>query len=537
MVIKGKIVHICTLLILTILPFTGQGQNIPEQQINARALYPVSLQPDTIDADMDDEIQIPGKGVDSNLDSLLSVWYMQRALNDTIGVILLEGEDMPPAALHDSVYIRRLGNLSSVISLPYNDIIRNNIVFYTQKMPEKMEMILGLSDYYLPQFEEILDMYGLPLELKILPIIESALNPLAVSRVGATGMWQFMLRTGRQYNLTINSFVDERRDPIASAHAAAQYLSDMYKIFGDWTLVIASYNCGAGNVRKAIKRANGKTDYWDIYPYLPSETRGYVPAFIAATYAVNYYREHKLTPKTLALPAVVDTFMINQNLHFEQISETIGIPVDELRDLNPQYRQNIIPGKERPYELRIPFEYTYAYIEKEAEMYAKDSIYFNPKTIANVTKATASRSSAEGKQQGIHRVQKGETLGGIAEKYGIKLSDLRYWNNLTEKSKIFPKQKLIVYSPQKKAATTETTAAATTTASNDKNTTTVGNTAATKKPIVATTGKTIYHMVKKGETLWGISQQYDDVSFYDLMKINGLTKNSKLKIGQKIKIK
>ena len=239
--VKSLIV-VCALFVF-LSPFSTSAQNGESQVINTRALFPVSGNEkiDSLNNEVEDEIQIPGKGVNDNLDSLLSVWYMQKALTDTIEVVLLEGEDMPPAQLHDSVYIRRLGNISSLISLPYNDIIRNHIVFYTQKMPEKMEMILGLSEYYLPQFEEILDMYNLPLELKVMPIIESALNSNAVSRVGATGMWQFMLRTGREYKLTINSFVDERRDPIASAHAAAQYFLKHYKIFGDWTLVIASY--------------------------------------------------------------------------------------------------------------------------------------------------------------------------------------------------------------------------------------------------------------------------------------------------------
>lgn len=543
MVITMKKTVIIVLLLTFTIPFIGKAQPSATHQVNTRALYPGATSPDDEDIEsaednvQKDEIQIPGKDV-NNLDSLLSVWYTQRALTDTIGVILLEGEDMPPAQLHDSVYIQRLSRLSSVIHLPYNDIVRNHIVYYTQRMPEHMEMILGLADYYLPQFEEILDIYGVPLEFKALPIIESALNSLAVSRVGATGMWQFMLRTGRDYKLTINSFVDERRDPFASAHAAAKYLRDAYNVFGDWTLALASYNCGSGSVRKAIKRANGKTDYWDIYPYLPRETRGYVPAFIAATYAINYNREHRLSPKTVSLPAIVDTFMINQNLHFEQISDVVGIPIDELRDLNPQYRLNIIPGKERPYELRIPFEYTNTFIEKEQEMYAyKDSVFFNPKTIASVAKESTNKSSsAQGKEKGTHRVQKGETLGGIAEKYGVKLSDLRYWNNLTAKSKIYPNQKLIVYSPKKQAASTSTkttTAAAATTTAPAKNKTTDKP----KQTTAAASSKPKTHTVKKGETLWSISQQYDDVNFYDLMKLNGLTKNSKLQIGQKIKIK
>ena len=508
------------LIIFIASPFMLMGQNV-----NTRALYPVTAVTDTIDIDEDD-IQIPGKGVNSNLDSLLSIWYMQRALRDTVDIILLEGEDMPSAKLHDSVYIRRLSNISSVISLPYNDIIRNHIVVYTQRMPEGMGMILGLGEYYMPQFEEILDIYEVPLEFKVLPIIESAFNTHAVSRAGATGMWQFMLATGREYNLTINSFVDERRDPFASAHAAAKYLRDAYNAFGDWTLALAAYNCGSGNVRKAIKRADGKTDYWDIYPYLPRETRGYVPAFIAATYATVYFREHKLVPKTVTLPAVVDTFMINRNLHFEQIADIVGIPIDELRDLNPQYRKNIIPGKERPYELRIPFEYTNTYIEKEAEMYSKDSLYFNTKTIATVARASSGGgSSAAGKQQGIHRVKKGETLSHISERYNVKVNDLMYWNNLKSSSKLQIGQKIIVYSPKKAASTTST-------ADNKTGTTTAKSNNNTKSVATAT-----HHTVKKGETLWSISQLYDDVNYYDLMKLNGLTQKSKLQIGQKIKIK
>ena len=279
----------------------------------------------------------------ANLDSLLNLWYVQTRL-DTMNLLsVVESDELTGmTTLPDSVYIQRLADMNSFIDLPYNSIVRNFINVYTNRQRDKMQVMLGLAEFYFPIFEEILDRNNLPIELRILPVIESALNPRAVSRVGATGIWQFMYGTGRMYNLTINSFIDDRRDPIASSEAAVRFLKDLYSIYGDWTLVIAAYNCGPGNVNKAIRRAGGKKNYWDIYYFLPRETRGYVPAFIAANYAFEYHKEHNINPIQMSLPATTDTIMISGMLHLEQVSHVLNLPIKTLRDLNPQYKADVI---------------------------------------------------------------------------------------------------------------------------------------------------------------------------------------------------
>ncbi|MCL1974098.1 MAG: LysM peptidoglycan-binding domain-containing protein [Bacteroidetes bacterium] len=468
--------------------------------------------------DFMDEIEMP-----VNTDSLLSLFYLQRSLHlnnqeddfldiDSINVV---------ADLPDSVYISRLKALNSVITLPYNPTVRNSIVYYTQKMPEKIATILGLASYYMPIFEEIFDQNDLPLELKAMAVIESALNPTAVSRAKARGMWQFMLVTGKQYGLKIDSYVDERYDPITSGHAAARYLKDAYTMFGDWPLAIASYNCGPGNVNKAIRRANSR-EFWNVYPYLPKETRGYVPAFVAALYTLTYYKEHGIKPLRIEMPAHLDTLQVKQQIHFAQISDCIGISIDELRDLNSQYLRDVIPGK--PYVLRLPHQFTPLFVEKEKEIYTyKDSIYFNPVLLAQNTS-----SSSANRSQSVHTVRSGETLGGIALRYRIKVSDLKYWNNL--KSDIIrPGQKLTVYSGQAPART----ATATTSASSTQST---ASAAANNKSAAATQSAAYqWHTIKKGESLWSIAQSYK-VSLNDLMELNGLNKNSKILAGKRLKI-
>ncbi|MDR2064312.1 MAG: transglycosylase SLT domain-containing protein [Prevotellaceae bacterium] len=391
-----------------------------------------SLDNEASDEDLDFEYS-------NTVDSLLSAFYLQNV--DTADYFN-ENAYMPAAELPDSVYISRLSQIASAVHLPYNDIVRRFIIVYTQKYRDKTEEILSLGDYYFPIFEEILYSYGLPLELKTMAVIESALNPVAVSRMKATGIWQFMFRTAKYYGLNITSFVDERCDPVAACHAAAKYMASMYKIFDDWTLVIASYNCGEGNVKKAIRRAGGKTDFWSIYPYLPRETRGYVPMFIGATYAITYYKEHGLKKAPPVMPVAVDTFMVNKMLHFEQISKIIGIPVAVIRQLNPQYRRDIIPGKEKPYTLILPHTYTNLFIDNETRIYAyNDSVYFNPKVLA----APANYSAHAGGKQIIHTVKKGETVGGIAQKYRVRTNDLKYWNNIGKNNLIRAGQKLVIY--------------------------------------------------------------------------------------------
>jgi membrane-bound lytic murein transglycosylase D len=465
-----------------------------------------------------DEVQ--DIGVDNNIDSLLSIWYLQQALQDTSDFV--KPVDVPDVETPDSVFISRLKALPNIIKPPYNHLVRNQIIYYIQRIPEKTEMILGLSEFYLPLIEGILDIYDMPLELRALAVIESALIPRAVSRAKAKGMWQFMYGTAKLYGLVMNSYVDERFDPIASTHAAARHLRDLYNIFGDWSLALAAYNCGAGNVSKAIRRSGGKRDFWDIYPYLPRETRNYVPAFVAANYVLSYYKEHYLTPKKIYMPSHVDTFMVNKMLHFEQVSEIVGIPIDELRNYNPQYLHDIVPGTERPYVLRIPYKYTTLFADREKAIYTyKDSIYFNPNIIKQVASRSYPSQGVDGRGKIIHRVKEGETLGGLAAKYKVNITDIRYWNGI-QGNIIRTGQKLVVYTKTKQAAPAKVVASATKPAQSQKGI----------KPDNA-----VIHVVRKGETLWSISQLYDNVTYYDLMQMNSMTKNSKIYPGDKIKVK
>ena len=449
-----------------------------------------------------------------NPDSLMNMWYIQKNLTLDVADKNLDSVTLT-SNIPDEVYMERLNRINSFIPLSYNSIVRNHIIYYTEKMPSKASQILGLSAYYLPQFEEIFDYYGLPKELKAMAIIESALNPVAVSRARAKGMWQFMYRTALQYNLKINSYIDERLDPIASAHAAAKYLRDSYTIFGDWFLAISSYNCGVGNVNKAIRRA-GSRDFWKIYPYLPRETRGYVPSFIAALYMLEYYKEHNMQPAQMNMPPHIDTFKVHKNLHFEQISAVVGVPMDDLKSYNPQYIENIIPGNSGDQILRLPYNYTNTFIEKEKEVYTyKDSIYFNPITKESIKK-NASLSSGGNI---THIVKRGETLGHIAMKYRVSVKNLMRWNNLTSKSVLRIGQRIKING-------------GTPVASSGSGSKSSGSSASTTK-----SGGYQWYTIKKGDTLLGIAYKFSGVSLNDILKLNGLTKNSKIYPGRKIKIR
>ena len=444
----------------------------------------------------------------SNPDSLLSIWYRQKAI--PIDRFITETDSVEFFSnISDSVYIEKIKDMNSFIPIPYNHVVRNYIILYTEKMPEFSEQILGLSQYYLPIFEEILDQYNMPKELKVMAIIESGLNPVARSRANAKGIWQFMFRTALQYDLKITSFVDERYDPIKSTHAAAKYLSDAYTIFGDWALAISSYNCGAGNVNKAIRRA-GSREFWDIYPYLPRETRGYVPAFVGALYLINYYKDYKLEPAKTELPVQVDTFKIHKNLHFKQISELVGIPLETIKSLNPQYVNDIIPGNEKSdYTLRIPYNYTAAFVDNEDSVYAfKENIYFTP-VIYNKIKEDKMLSES---RTIYHKVRSGETLGGIALRYKVRLADLKRWNNIGSRNLIRIGQRLVIY----------------------KN----GGAPASSSGKAKTTsdGNYQYYTIKKGDTLLGIAYSCG-VRLNDILSLNGLSKNSKIYPGKKLKIK
>ena len=310
-----------------------------------------------------------------DLDSLLNLYMSKTYLSSDNDCDMKNVNPTYPK----EVYIDRLSRIPSVMELAYNDVVQKFIDRYSGRLRYSVSYMLGAANFYLPIFEEALEAYQLPLELKYLPIIESALNPKAVSHAGAAGLWQFMIGTGKQYGLEVNSLVDERRDPIKSSYAAARYLKNLYKVFGDWNLVIAAYNCGPENINKAIHRAQAAKkdslqtnvkDYWHIYPYLPAETRGYVPAFIAANYIMTYYCDHNICPMTTRLPAQSDTIVVNRNVHLEQIAAVLGLDIDLLRSLNPEYRRDVVPGLTKPSTIRLPLADTGRFIDNQDSIYA-----------------------------------------------------------------------------------------------------------------------------------------------------------------------
>ena len=309
-----------------------------------------------------------------DLDSLLNLYMSKNYLSTDNDCNMQNVNPTFPK----EVYVERLSMIPSVMELAYNDVVQKFIDRYSGRLRYSVSYMLGACNFYLPIFEEALEAYQLPLELKYLPIIESALNPKAVSHAGATGLWQFMIGTGKQYGLEVNSLVDERRDPVKSSYAAARYLKDLYKVFGDWNLVIAAYNCGPENINKAIHRAQAAQkdsvqtnvkDYWNIYPYLPAETRGYVPAFIAANYIMTYYCDHNICPMTTRLPAQTDTVVVNRNVHLEQIAAVLGLDTDLLRSLNPEYRRDVVPGQTKPSAIRLPLADTGRFIDYQDSIY------------------------------------------------------------------------------------------------------------------------------------------------------------------------
>ena len=333
--------------------------------------------------------------------------------------------------LPDSVYKARLQALPCVIELPYNERVRAFILRYVKRSPKQVARMMRMSEYYFPMFEEALCRYNLPYELRYVPVIESALNPMARSHAGAAGLWQFMPGTGKLFGLEINSLVDERMDPVKSTDAACRFLSSMYAVYHDWNLVIAAYNCGSGNVNKAIKRAGGKRDFWSIYPYLPRETRNYVPIFIAANYAMNYGGEHGICKAPLEKTMLTDTIATSRRMHLQQVSDNLGIPMDELRRLNPQYSRDILPGGS-VYTLCLPAEKTGAYIEMEESIlaYKSDSLINNRRAEIDMAKVTSISGGYRVNGVTYYTIKNGDTLGGIAKKFHCSVKQLKQWNGL-----------------------------------------------------------------------------------------------------------
>lgn len=312
----------------------------------------------------EEQIDVP-QAMSEELDSLMRLYNSRTYLHPDTDCVM---PDVNPV-YDPEVYKERLAKLPTIIEMPYNSIVQAFIDRYSGELRRTVAYMLGAQNFYIPVFEEALDSYGLPLELKYLPVIESALNPRAVSRAGAVGLWQFMLKTARRYDLTVNSLVDERRDLVRSSYAAARYLRDLYKLYGDWNLVIAAYNCGPDKISKAIRRSHGERDYWKIYPHLPRETRGYVPAFIAANYIMTYYCDHNICPMSSSLPETTDTVMVNRDVHFQQIAAVINVTVDQLRDLNPQYKRDVVNGRAGLAALRLPASLINSFIDNEDSIY------------------------------------------------------------------------------------------------------------------------------------------------------------------------
>lgn len=458
-------------------------------------------------------------------DSLLDFWYLNRQTMQSH-----EGEEYDMDSVHfssnvpDKVFLDRLANLHSFISLPYNETVRNYIILYADKMPTKVQQMLGLAAYYMPIFEETFNRYDMPEELKYLAVIESAFNPVAVSRAGAKGMWQFMYNTAKLYGLKIDSFVDERLDAVKSADAAARYLQDAYGIFGDWNLAISSYNCGAGNVNKAIRRSGGKRDFWSIYPYLPRETRGYVPAMVGAMYAFNYYKEHGMSPAHVQMPAHVDTFEIHKMVHFKQISEVAHIPLDVIKQLNPQYMHDIIPGSDKTYILRLPYNYAGTFLENEDSIYTyKAAEYFNPTELQKIKDTGFSDGDRL-----TYKVKSGDNLGRIAGRYHVTVKQLQQWNHLRN-TNLRIGQKLIIYRRGGGSKTSSAATKAPTKAASAAKDTEVASSA----PV--SSGDYTLYTVKSGDTLYSIAKNYPGVSANDIMSFNGIS-SSKIKVGMKLKI-
>ena len=390
---------------------------------------------------VNDSTIIYPESVETDVHKMMQNWYLE-----TYTALDKEADYRPDVETSDEVIIERLRTMPVAIEMPFNSVVRNYIDMYTGKKRSLVESMLGMSLYYMPIFEQALEREGIPNELKYLPVIESALNPDAVSRAGATGLWQIMLPTARGLGLEVNALVDERRDPVRSSEAATKYLRQLYEIYNDWSLAIAAYNCGPGNVNKALRRCegDGKKDFWTIYPYLPAETRGYVPCFIAANYVMTYYNKHNISPALAKRPILTDSVHVCRRIHFKQIADVLHIPVEELQILNPQYRKQEIPGDIRPYPLVLPANQIYAYIMSENAIAAQDADLYARRDVVEPATGLEPRPATVNGQEGewvmaeqvkYHKVRRNETMASIAKKYGVTLRSLKRANGNISKPK------------------------------------------------------------------------------------------------------
>ncbi len=474
----------------------------------------------------------------------------------------------------DSVYAERIAKLreQTTIELVYNSHVKSFINVYTVQKRDHTCRILGLADIYFPMFEQALDKYNIPLEIKYLAVVESALNPRAGSHAGAKGLWQFMYATGKTYKLNVTSLVDDRMDPVKATEAACQHLLDLYNKYEDWFLALAAYNSGGGNVNKAIRRAGGLKNYWAVWPFLPKETRGYVPAFIAVNYVMNYSQEHNLYPTDPGIIADgVDSVTVKQPLHFDQLHEMLNIPMEDIKFFNPQYKANIIPANAKtPMSLRLPEKYIDSFLVHEKEVY-------NFKTKKGIDKAKLEEEMKKVSDRSVHIVKSGESLGSIANKYRISVNQLKTWNKLKSNT-IYPGQKLIVYSsgaPMAQSGNTQPVERSTEqkihTVKSGENLSLIAKkykctitelkewnnlkstnlsigqklkvyppttqTTQTKTTQTTTSGGYVIYTVKSGDNLWDIAKKFDGVSVEQIRTLNNLSSNAVLKVGQQLKIK
>lgn len=419
------------------------------------------------DAAADSTVVFP-ESVETDVNRMMQNWYLQNytALDKEV-------DNRPDVATTDAELIERLQAIPTTIEMPFNSVVRQYIDMYTGRKRSLVESMLGMSLYYMPIFEQAIEKEGIPIELKYLPVIESAMDPDAVSRAGAVGLWQIMLPTARGLGLEINTLVDERRDPVRSSEAAARYLRELYDIYKDWSLAIAAYNCGPGNVNKALRRAgdDARKDFWAIYPYLPRETRGYVPCFIAATYVMNYYNKHNISPALAKKPIVTDSVHVNRRVHFQQIADILKLPVEQLQVLNPQYRKQEIPGTpDRPWPLVLPANQTYAYIMSEDAIAAHNADLYARRDVVEPATGMEARPATVDGQEGEwvvtedvkwHKVRHNETMASIAKRYGVSLKSLKRWNGNIRKPRRGQSVKIVstkrVFKPYEKQPTDSTT--------------------------------------------------------------------------------
>lgn len=488
--------------------------------------------------DSQDELR---KSTESNYDSLLHSYYVRKYKGvidnryDHKAERIYEDFERTP----DSVFQRRLQALPTVIPMTFNSEVRNYIRMYVRTIGSRLDVILSLSEFYFPMFEEVLNENGVPLELKYLTIVESALNPKATSRAGAAGLWQFMYRTGRNYGLDVNSLVDERRDPYESSVAAARYLKDLHSIYNDWTLAIAAYNCGPGGVNKAIARSGGQHDFWQIYNYLPRETRGYIPAFIAVNYVMNYYYAHGMAPRRIEIPVHADTLQLRQDALYCHVEKYGKISVEEIRALNPQYRTDLVPVSSGYRKITLPVDIIPQVIRAEDSIYKATRDSLTRKPVVVTTTSVNDRT--------VHKVRKGETLSKVARKYGVSESEIRKWN-AKRSSTIRVGERLVIYKKGANAATIAQNSAATasaqtvanmeengeeqTTKTEQKQAKSSSRTTSTKS---VKTHKPQRYTVKSGDNLTEIANKYG-TTVSNLKKWNKL-KGDNIRIGQTLTVK